>query len=72
MRRQVFIVTEVGEAYLGQVGEIINPEWPRDRPGESGPGESLEAALADIVATMIEDGATEEIITIDIREEGAT
>jgi len=67
MRPHVFLVTETGEADLGTVEEITFPGWPEER-GEGGPGESFEALLADIVATMISDNADEEFFRIEIRE----
>jgi hypothetical protein len=65
--KQVFVLSELGETYIGTVNEILG----LDEIGEGGgQGESIVAVLADLVGALVSDvlAGDSTHITIELRE----
>lgn len=64
---QVFIVSELGESYVGRVGEVLGVE---DGYYEGGPGESVAAVISDIVGALASEvlAGNSATIHIELRE----
>ena len=64
--KQVFLVSELGEEYLGTVGEVLGIDYG----SESGAGISASAAISDIIGALASDVLSGNSVTITLELRG--